>query len=143
MVDAETIKKMENAVTDHETAESNCLVVRSSIKQSAAEKKTREPKPKAPPRYALTLVDNETTKTIRKSSGRLDGTGALIMTLRALPLALAERQKARSVDSVHLTRYVGTNYVEWVGRAASGHYVSIGNLMEIIKVGGKGIINDD
>lgn len=38
-----------------------------------------------------------------------------------------------SLDAIHLSRYCGTDYVRWWGRAADGAYYPIGRFMQAVR----------
>lgn len=84
----------------------------------------------------LTLAPNGAEKIV---SG-LNSDGAGLDELQRHPLAQAEYASGRGrgrdrliIDTSHLTKYDGTDYVQWVGRVASGHFVPFGRVMKIVK----------
>lgn len=84
----------------------------------------------------LTLAPDEAQQVV----AGLDSDGQGLDDLSRHPLAISEynagRGKGRNrlvIDTSHLTRYDGTDYVQWVGRIALGYFVPFGRLMKIVE----------
>lgn len=86
----------------------------------------------------LVLADKTDAELARKAGGS-DGQDDLIERLRKDPLAVREieqeikrlRRNKTSVDHINLTRYNGTDLVQWMGRFSNGYHYPLGALMKI------------
>ena len=86
----------------------------------------------------LTLATQDEASSVAP----LGGSGAGLDHLRRHPLARAEYErgigKGRDrlrIDTSHLSRFDGTDFVQWFGRVQSGYFVPFGAVMKIVKSG--------
>ena len=85
--------------------------------------------------YVLTLAPDAATGEVTGKNS--DGQGKLIDALQKTPLAAAvlSAGRPRKMDHIHLSRFDGTDFCRWYGRAADGFHYPIGAVMQIVKVG--------
>lgn len=87
----------------------------------------------------LTIAPEWVAETVSTLGGC--GQGKLLAELSRTPLARSEYTsgvgKGRSrlrIDTSHLCRFEGTDFVQWYGRVASGYFVPFGRIMQIVGV---------
>jgi hypothetical protein len=81
---------------------------------------------------ALIIPDQAKAEADCRKSGGTNGQGDLMRLLEKHPVAIQERGRPRGYDHIHLGRYNGTDYVQWLGRSASGYHHPIGRVMQIV-----------
>lgn len=88
--------------------------------------------------YILTLAEKGEAEVALKTSSGSDGQRELLKELGKTALAQSEFRANKKVwqkmDHVHLTRYNGTDFVQWVGRCSDGFHRPIGRVMQIFEV---------
>ncbi len=76
------------------------------------------------------------TKLIEIGAGSLhmDGSGQGMEIYENDPVALQNKPShiRDGFDTYHLSRYDGTNFVQWYGRRSDGRFYPHGNIMEIV-----------
>lgn len=84
--------------------------------------------------YALTLAPDNVSDAVHGKNG--DGQGALVDGLQRTPLAalVLSDGRPRRMDHIHLSRFDGTDFCQWYGRAADGFHYPIGAIMQIVRV---------
>ncbi len=88
--------------------------------------------------HVLTLAGEEAAAICAAAPGG-SGQGDLIQALAKTPLARAQvmplyRERRPRFDTIHLSRYTGTDYVQWHGRASDGHFHPFGEILQILPV---------
>ena len=90
--------------------------------------------------YVLTLAHGLAPADVLDRGG---SGSELTEKLAVTPLARAEledgwcnksKRDGVKLDALHLSRYDGTNYVQWFGRGPDGRYYPFGRLMLIVRV---------
>lgn len=82
--------------------------------------------------YELTLADQKEARSAAEWRGS-NGQWPYLDDLRHHPLAKAELGSPRGYDHIHLSQIDGTDFVIWMGRAASGYHYPIGRYMKLVR----------
>jgi hypothetical protein len=85
--------------------------------------------------HNLMVPDQDEARKITDRCGGSNGQDELIRELSLHPTARAERDaargKGRMMDHVHLSRFDGTDYCQWLGRCSDGFHRPVGRIMQI------------
>lgn len=67
----------------------------------------------------------------------LGGDGQGLEALENDPVAQANRPRGKTggFDTSHLSRYEGTNFIQWHGRKADGRFYPYGSIMQLTRAG--------
>jgi hypothetical protein len=83
------------------------------------------------PTHVLTLTDERPPEDASGSEVAYDGLDFLAIS----PLAVAERGgRVGGADASYLSRFEGTDLVQWYGRRSDGCWHPIGRIMKIYRV---------
>lgn len=83
----------------------------------------------------LTLASEDAYEICRM----LGSNGYGLDDLRQLPLAKSEYASGNprnelGIDTSYLSRFDGTDYVQWFGRQSSGYFIPFGRIMQIVEI---------